>query len=605
MEKKLFLFLIIFIGLVVVFNIVAASDPRPLEIDYPEIGGLKPTTTETLLPDYIKYIFNLSLLIIGIIVFISLLFGGFLYLTSFGNPTNLSNAKDRMFGAIIGLVLLLTSWLILNAINPQLTVFYPLELQGISTSPAQIGSATLINAPICSWNSSGPTCDTDNDCDNNMKCFDIFANGNKKCLFESDIISFSKVNNLAGYDWDNVNGSIIFYGNNNEEIRICADADFQNCTILKKPANEFGKCFDVNLYLGGLGDNQLSSFEVMLEPKGARLYEHPQFSGDYSDFEATSVGSECYQQDELGNLYGKVSSIEVAPGYWTVLCDMLDSGCGWGGSNIIRNDYNASKDPAYYIDPDSGNKIYLGDPNLSNNSMDEDRTNKVCVVEYAKGCGGVLVWGNNKTDFIKRGERVQFGTTETIIENNSVEALYNYVGDCNVTIWEKAGTGIQKNSLRPNEACSADNVCCGRTWTSGVLGTNAILNFFNKRPDTNSDLDQNSCYSPGTASCSGCNCSEYGEIVFDNQDNIIFDGYYTFNGTSTGPISICTNEDSYDCLCPYYGTHDCDEDPPNIPQCGFNSMGCEHCQMCEKNGERCHELNRIYKRASCIYVTQK
>ena len=99
---------------------------RSLEIEYPEIGGEAPTG-ETKLPEYIKYIFNFSLLLGAILAFAVLSFGGIRWLVSTGSPAAIKEAKSWMLAGIIGLALLLCSYLILTTINPELTIFKEME----------------------------------------------------------------------------------------------------------------------------------------------------------------------------------------------------------------------------------------------------------------------------------------------------------------------------------------------------------------------------------------------------------------------------------------------------------------------------------------------
>jgi hypothetical protein len=76
--------------------------------------------------------------------FISLVIGGFQYLTSMGEPARLAEAKDRIRSAFFGLILLLSSWLILNAINPQLTTFKAkLELVTVKPEEWRLGTPEL------------------------------------------------------------------------------------------------------------------------------------------------------------------------------------------------------------------------------------------------------------------------------------------------------------------------------------------------------------------------------------------------------------------------------------------------------------------------------
>jgi len=105
------------------FSLAEEEEGKPLEIEYPEIGKWRPVTVEqAFLPEYIKYIFNFAVAIAGLVVFGALIYGGFRYITSVGAPTAQTEAKDQIFAGVIGLVILLSSYLILTTINPQLTL---------------------------------------------------------------------------------------------------------------------------------------------------------------------------------------------------------------------------------------------------------------------------------------------------------------------------------------------------------------------------------------------------------------------------------------------------------------------------------------------------
>jgi hypothetical protein len=66
-------------------------------------------------------IFNFIITLVGIIAFAVLLYAGFLYLTSAGNPEERKKAKERIKSVIFGVSILLLSYLILTTINPELT----------------------------------------------------------------------------------------------------------------------------------------------------------------------------------------------------------------------------------------------------------------------------------------------------------------------------------------------------------------------------------------------------------------------------------------------------------------------------------------------------
>ena len=120
--KKFILLFLIFCFLISAFSFVFAQ--RELEIEYPEIFGVRPETVKTGLPEYVKYIFNFAIWIIGLVAFGALIYGGIRYLTSVGNPAVQSDAKDQILAAFLGMIILFSSYFILTTINPQLVIFH-------------------------------------------------------------------------------------------------------------------------------------------------------------------------------------------------------------------------------------------------------------------------------------------------------------------------------------------------------------------------------------------------------------------------------------------------------------------------------------------------
>ncbi|MDP3795420.1 MAG: hypothetical protein Q8R13_05905 [bacterium] len=86
-------------------------------VGFPEIGDVKPGND---LGSFFTYIFNLSLIFAGLAAFIALFAGGVMYMTS-GVVDTKNKAKEIIQGALIGILLLLGTWMILNYINPVLT----------------------------------------------------------------------------------------------------------------------------------------------------------------------------------------------------------------------------------------------------------------------------------------------------------------------------------------------------------------------------------------------------------------------------------------------------------------------------------------------------
>lgn len=82
-------------------------------------GGVTPSNPE-------KYIETLYWYVLGLAVVLSVLMlviGGLEYTTSFASESNKGKAKARIENALIGLVIALTSYLILFTVNPDMATF--------------------------------------------------------------------------------------------------------------------------------------------------------------------------------------------------------------------------------------------------------------------------------------------------------------------------------------------------------------------------------------------------------------------------------------------------------------------------------------------------
>jgi len=79
-------------------------------------------TPETAFARYVKYFYSLSLEISALLIFVSLLYGGFLYMVSGNNPGKVSDARDQISSAFLGFIVLVFSYIILVTINPQFII---------------------------------------------------------------------------------------------------------------------------------------------------------------------------------------------------------------------------------------------------------------------------------------------------------------------------------------------------------------------------------------------------------------------------------------------------------------------------------------------------
>ncbi|NDE68275.1 hypothetical protein EB052_01570, partial [bacterium] len=88
---------------------------------------------------YIKYAFRLAIALAAFAAVVMFTYGGFEYMMSETSVTNQGDAKSKMKNAVLGLLAVLSSYVILNTIDPRLvnvtTTIPPLNLK---TAPAAI-----------------------------------------------------------------------------------------------------------------------------------------------------------------------------------------------------------------------------------------------------------------------------------------------------------------------------------------------------------------------------------------------------------------------------------------------------------------------------------
>ncbi len=108
---------------------------RALEVGWPSSPVGTRLTSKSQIVDMVKYFYEWGISLGGMAAFISLIMAGFQYLTSAGNEGKMRDAKDNINSSVLGLLLLLTSFLVLNTINPQLTSLERPEIEFDSIYP--------------------------------------------------------------------------------------------------------------------------------------------------------------------------------------------------------------------------------------------------------------------------------------------------------------------------------------------------------------------------------------------------------------------------------------------------------------------------------------
>jgi len=123
-----------------------------LEIEYPKtVSGYTLTNTPDL-SQYSKYVFEFGLSIGLAVAVLTLTISGILYFIAPISPSSLEIAKDRISGAISGLLILLLTYLIITTINPYLSIFKMGELEKVEFQISEDGvyGMNFYNSGDCS-----------------------------------------------------------------------------------------------------------------------------------------------------------------------------------------------------------------------------------------------------------------------------------------------------------------------------------------------------------------------------------------------------------------------------------------------------------------------
>lgn len=120
---------------------------EPLQLNVP-IPGLEGDVN---LPNYIKALYKFGIGALAILCMGMIMVGGYQYMVSAGESiTKTSEAKARIQNAIIGLVIALTSFLLLNTINPN--ILKPVELAPVvKTTAKNIAPVTAKQGQACGF----------------------------------------------------------------------------------------------------------------------------------------------------------------------------------------------------------------------------------------------------------------------------------------------------------------------------------------------------------------------------------------------------------------------------------------------------------------------
>ncbi|MBI5045590.1 MAG: hypothetical protein HZC14_01120 [Candidatus Niyogibacteria bacterium] len=127
------------------------------------LPGLEKTIEgSSLFSAYLSALFRFAIVIASILAVIVIIIAGLKYIGAAGNTAVVNDAKDQIYWAVLGLILALSSWLILSIINPKLLV---LKLGVTSTKLIQAPNAeSLFSGAYCGQFTENSACTADASC---------------------------------------------------------------------------------------------------------------------------------------------------------------------------------------------------------------------------------------------------------------------------------------------------------------------------------------------------------------------------------------------------------------------------------------------------------
>ena len=152
MAKRIITFFLIYIVFLISLSFInsasAQSDSTPTPSYTVGLGA--PVTSGEAAPsnfaDYTSRIYQFAVVIGISLAVLMIIFGGYKYMASSGDPQSIAEAKEILIGAVVGLVLILLTRLILATIDPRLLQF-PRTAPTFTSAATPSGTATPTPTP--------------------------------------------------------------------------------------------------------------------------------------------------------------------------------------------------------------------------------------------------------------------------------------------------------------------------------------------------------------------------------------------------------------------------------------------------------------------------
>lgn len=137
MKRILFSLLILEI-ILLLFLILAPANAQTSNATNLEVPIMGETEVSDI-PSYIVLVYQFAVGIVGLAALIMIVIGAYLYMTSHGNASQAEKGKEYITDAILGLIIVLVSYVILRTINPNLVGNFGINLNSMKTNDSGSG----------------------------------------------------------------------------------------------------------------------------------------------------------------------------------------------------------------------------------------------------------------------------------------------------------------------------------------------------------------------------------------------------------------------------------------------------------------------------------
>jgi len=111
--------------------------------------------------EFVQYVYNYAISIAGILAVVMIMVGGIMWVVSAGDSGRITTAKTYITSAVVGLIILFTSYTILKNVNPALVIFTPIQIESIENIPIEISTdEALATSDSSNFQASTPSGNT-------------------------------------------------------------------------------------------------------------------------------------------------------------------------------------------------------------------------------------------------------------------------------------------------------------------------------------------------------------------------------------------------------------------------------------------------------------